>query len=1416
MQNSYMNTTKPTYSPINYESRTGLFNGATSTPLSSPVSHLKNSLFLRNKLTPVKSPPQYNLSEVSNSNTRSPKLVQNASGPLLASTRFNVSLGTYSDTKSPGLTNRIVQYSNEAKQKQTPTHQTKYGSLGLFPVVHFFKKDIPTTSPQPRKVTVKIASPDTSWYNSPEFGMKKLNVRSANAQNGSNAAQITTEAETRSVLDALKEISRKRIHTTPDLEMEQDVCKRQKRSDKVVTASDNNKRAREEDSPVTDPQNKGAIQQTAKKVCVVDMLAASYTSSQLYKEQLKKGLKRKIEFVKAEKIAAIRKKSLNVGTQTKESRLLETDNMEYEQNHPKPLLRTMQLRKAQPKKSIPLEPCRNELIFDEGRLEINRKNRLTKYLSALTGEKPVYFKYEKPTLSETEGEAVATPSASTSPPKLISILSPLNKPKHDKHVTFNLPAERNGSGTVATSTSASVDMADQISTATSVSTPTKDNTNSSIAVSNPETPRSILTAPTVTKLNFGEANSSSTTKEMTRSVNPITTTAAEPVTEEVKPSQFAFTSPATQTTSAATSMASPFTFGAQTVATSNVSSLVTSVSSEAPGTLVNSTASPKTGGFKFDLTKSPSEANMTPSSKSSTTALSQNTHGFSFGTTTQGTENKPLPETSKPQATVISSSAFEFGANKLTSNPSTGKLAAITSTTTATMFNTPAVTSVANNTSQTTPTFQQPTTLNSNALGSASFNLTRSTVAPTTNALGMPLSSAFGAQPIGVNTSTTNSQPNTQVNTAGPFVSAPGFGTTTTTSNVPAFGIVVTSSNTPAFGTAAPSSNPSAFGAPMTTSNATMFGTAVTSPNIPAFGTMVTSSSAPAFGVGVTSSNTPAFGTSTSSNAPAFGTTTSSNAPGFGSAVTNANAPPFGPGTNPAFGFLPTPATSAFSFGATNTISPSTIPAFGAATTTSSMFGTPTTSASFVLTSSGFGTNTTGTPAFGTPVSTITTTSSGFPTNPTGPIFNATTTSSGIFETKNENKPFAFGPGQNNLGGGNTSFNAPTSKPAFNFSAPTTSSTTGFSNKPAAPAFGPGFPSSNIFVNPSNNQSSSTTTAASNIFKSPSTTSFGTASNQFGSKPENTFGAKAENVFGGKTENNFGAFNNSFGTSGNPSGFGNNNNTNAFGSNTGATFGSNTNTSGFGAAPTNTSGFGANSTGFGTSSNNPNGFGGTNTNNTSGFGMNTSNNNAFPITPVSSSGFGAASNATNTFGANSNTPGFGSGANNNNNATFGSGNVFGNTNPNPPAFGFNAGDSTSAFAKSPPSAGVFGNPPAADSSFQFNTGSNNQGGFGNATNAAPGGQTGVFAFGSSNQPPAPSGGVFTFGSNENKPAFNFNAGSNQMPGFGGGAPNFNAGSAPAFNPPSQFGGVAGVFSIGSSGSTPAARSRAQLKPKRRM
>lgn len=70
-----------------------------------------------------------------------------------------LNFSTYMDSKSPGLTGRIVQYTNERKEERMPTHQAKYGSPGLFPVVHFFKQSVPVISPKPRRVTVRIATP---------------------------------------------------------------------------------------------------------------------------------------------------------------------------------------------------------------------------------------------------------------------------------------------------------------------------------------------------------------------------------------------------------------------------------------------------------------------------------------------------------------------------------------------------------------------------------------------------------------------------------------------------------------------------------------------------------------------------------------------------------------------------------------------------------------------------------------------------------------------------------------------------------------------------------------------------------------------------------------------------------------------------------------------------------------------------------------------------------------------------------------------------------------------------------------------------------------------------------------------------------------------------------------------------------
>lgn len=87
----------------------------------------------------------------------------NVSGPLLASTKFNVNVSTYEETKSPGLARRIVQYNqeteNEKDKKHPPIYQAKYGSPGLFPIVHLFKKSPPTLEQRPKRVKVRISSP---------------------------------------------------------------------------------------------------------------------------------------------------------------------------------------------------------------------------------------------------------------------------------------------------------------------------------------------------------------------------------------------------------------------------------------------------------------------------------------------------------------------------------------------------------------------------------------------------------------------------------------------------------------------------------------------------------------------------------------------------------------------------------------------------------------------------------------------------------------------------------------------------------------------------------------------------------------------------------------------------------------------------------------------------------------------------------------------------------------------------------------------------------------------------------------------------------------------------------------------------------------------------------------------------------
>lgn len=122
----------------------------------------------------------------------------------------------YADTQSPGLTSRIVQYNGDYngydRTRDRITHLPEYNRPGLFPNVNLNKTPLKSIKPSSQKsVTVRIAPPENTNLTE----MERNTILSNSFKSvPSNSPQTTPQSEisTRSVLDALKEISRKRIH----------------------------------------------------------------------------------------------------------------------------------------------------------------------------------------------------------------------------------------------------------------------------------------------------------------------------------------------------------------------------------------------------------------------------------------------------------------------------------------------------------------------------------------------------------------------------------------------------------------------------------------------------------------------------------------------------------------------------------------------------------------------------------------------------------------------------------------------------------------------------------------------------------------------------------------------------------------------------------------------------------------------------------------------------------------------------------------------------------------------------------------------------------------------------------------------------------------------------------------------------
>ncbi|XP_034240302.1 nuclear pore complex protein DDB_G0274915-like isoform X2 [Thrips palmi] len=165
--------------------------------------------------------------------------VQTAAGPLLSSARFNPAFdaGIFVNVNSPGFTDRLVRCANDNTanywgQSGSSARQEKYGSVGLFPVVHLNAPSIPSLSPKNSQkapnssVRVRIAAPMFSEQN-----CRQHFHRGSNMQMRSYATResIRRNEVAKSVLESLQEASRKRIYSQCQEVLEEDPGKKRQR-----------------------------------------------------------------------------------------------------------------------------------------------------------------------------------------------------------------------------------------------------------------------------------------------------------------------------------------------------------------------------------------------------------------------------------------------------------------------------------------------------------------------------------------------------------------------------------------------------------------------------------------------------------------------------------------------------------------------------------------------------------------------------------------------------------------------------------------------------------------------------------------------------------------------------------------------------------------------------------------------------------------------------------------------------------------------------------------------------------------------------------------------------------------------------------------------------------------------------------
>lgn len=422
----------------------------TSTPLIN--SYKSGSLPAspnHSRLTPNFRSPKYLIASPT-CGTPVRRLSEREASPLANST-VNVSL--YTNTQSPGLASRIVQY-DRAQNGRSPTYNRKFGSPGIFPIVHLYKQSLPVASPKPKKVTVKIAPPDDlSMYNHIDHSI----IMSENSRITTFPEHPANESGTRSVLDALKEISRKRIHSAAEFESSSAEGSNRKRNKRILESTanqsslnltpqvnNNNKRLREESPPdmncltVSSNSNNSAalttntdsVKSTAsKRYCSIDPITASFTSANLRLQELRKGpAKNPLDFPEDLPESPFRKtQQVSIDTQTEAPKATED------------FITTTESTKAKAKEAAPEVPVkaaekpREVPLFDPRPLEVLRRNKLAALLGAINGEKPILEKVPLP-------NSVDTPQKINYSAVPISTTPSIVPEKAPKHVTFDLPA----------------------------------------------------------------------------------------------------------------------------------------------------------------------------------------------------------------------------------------------------------------------------------------------------------------------------------------------------------------------------------------------------------------------------------------------------------------------------------------------------------------------------------------------------------------------------------------------------------------------------------------------------------------------------------------------------------------------------------------------------------------------------------------------------------------------------------------------------------------------------------------------------------------------------------------------------------------------------------------------------------------